>query len=212
MPWQKPAQAAEMSNAAAWLVPSSWAIAVATAGVWSMWLTVATITQSICSGATPALSSASREASTLIIWMVSSGAAQRRVLMPERCWIHSSLESIASTTSAFGMRRAVGADAEDGGVEPGVADRGHQSSSETEKGLAGDTGRRLTSHSTTAPWGATLVCPRRWDLADGAGSRSAPAPRRGGRCRRGDTVRGRRVAGAAVLARTRGRRRAGRAS
>ena len=50
MPWQKPAQAAEMSNAAAWLVPSSWAIAVATAGVWSMWLTVATITQSICSG------------------------------------------------------------------------------------------------------------------------------------------------------------------
>ena len=32
MPWQKPAQAAEMSNAAAWSVPSSWAIAVATAG------------------------------------------------------------------------------------------------------------------------------------------------------------------------------------
>ena len=105
MPWQKPAQAAEMSNAAAWLVPSSWAMAVATAGVWSMWLTVATITQSICSGATPALSSAPRAASTLIIWMVSSGAAQRRVLMPDRCWIHSSLESIASTTSAFGTMR-----------------------------------------------------------------------------------------------------------
>ena len=49
-PWQKPAQAAEMSNAAAWSVPSSWAIAVAMAGVWSMWLTVATMTQSICRG------------------------------------------------------------------------------------------------------------------------------------------------------------------
>ena len=36
-----------MSNAAAWSVPSSWAIAVAIAGVWSMWLTVATITASI---------------------------------------------------------------------------------------------------------------------------------------------------------------------
>ena len=36
-PWQKPAQAAEMSNAAAWSVPSSWAIAVAMAGVWSRW-------------------------------------------------------------------------------------------------------------------------------------------------------------------------------
>ena len=38
--------------------------------------------------------------------------------MPERCWIHSSLESIASTTSALGTTRdgPVGADAEDRGV------------------------------------------------------------------------------------------------
>ena len=40
-----------------------------------------------------------------IIWTDSSGPAQRRVLMPERCWIHSSLESIASTTSEFGTTR-----------------------------------------------------------------------------------------------------------
>src|SRR6478672_4968110 len=104
-PWQKPAQAAEMSNAAAWSVPISWAIAVATAGVCSMWLTVATTTQSICRASMPALSRALREASTAISCTVSSGVAHRRCLMPERCWIHSSLESIASMTSAFGITR-----------------------------------------------------------------------------------------------------------
>ena len=53
-PWQKPAQAAEMSNAAALSVPSSWAIAVAMAGVCSMWDTVATTTQSTCAASMPA--------------------------------------------------------------------------------------------------------------------------------------------------------------
>ena len=105
MPWQNPAQAAEMSNAAACWVPSSWATAVATAGVCSRWLTVATMTQSTCSGAIPARSRAERAAATLIICTVSSGLAQRRCRMPERCWIHSSLESIASTTSALGTTR-----------------------------------------------------------------------------------------------------------
>src|SRR6476469_1941286 len=104
-PWQKPAQAAEMSKAAAWSVPSSWAMAVATAGVCSMWLTVATTTQSIWRASMPALSRALREASTAISCTVSSGVAQRRCLMPERCWIHSSLESIASMMSAFGITR-----------------------------------------------------------------------------------------------------------
>ena len=105
MPWQNPEHAAEMSKAAAWSVPSSWAMAVATAGVWRRWLTVATTTQSIWLASRPARSSAIRDASTDIIWTDSSGPAQRRVLMPERCWIHSSLESIASTTSALGTRR-----------------------------------------------------------------------------------------------------------
>ena len=54
MPWQNPAQAAEMSKAAARWVPSSCAIAVATAGVCSMCETVATMTQSTCSGSRPA--------------------------------------------------------------------------------------------------------------------------------------------------------------
>ena len=105
-PWQKPAQAAEMSNAAALSVPSSWAIAVATAGVWSRWLTVATTTQSISLASTPARSSALRAAATDIICTDSSGPAQRRLRMPDRCWIHSSLESIASITSEFGTIRS----------------------------------------------------------------------------------------------------------
>jgi len=49
--------------------------------------------------------SAAREAATDIICTVSSGVAQRRCLMPERCWIHSSLESMASISSAFGTTR-----------------------------------------------------------------------------------------------------------
>jgi hypothetical protein len=63
------------------------------------------MTQSICSGAMPARSIAFREAATDIICTVSSGVANRRCLMPDRCWIHSSLESIASTMWAFGMTR-----------------------------------------------------------------------------------------------------------
>src|SRR3954452_14251579 len=40
-----------------------------------------------------------------MLWTVSSGVAQRRSMMPERCWIHSSLESMASTISEFGTTR-----------------------------------------------------------------------------------------------------------
>ena len=46
-----------------------------------------------------------RAAATDMTCTVSSGVAQRRCLMPERCWIHSSLESIASTTSLLGITR-----------------------------------------------------------------------------------------------------------
>ena len=53
----------------------------------------------------PARSRAPRDAATDIICTVSSGVAKRRCLMPERCWIHSSLESIASTISALGTTR-----------------------------------------------------------------------------------------------------------
>ena len=134
-----------MSNAAAWSVPSSWAIAVAIAGVCSMWLTVATMTASIWRASMPACSSASRDAATDIICTVSSGEAQRRCLMPERCWIHSSLESIASIDLGVGddPRRPVGADAEDRRVRgarrrrSGSVIRTHSLGVQAEQGLTG---------------------------------------------------------------------------
>ena len=106
MPWQKPAHAAEMSNAAAWSVPSSWAIGGGDRR---------RLQQVGDGGDEDAVDLAgrrcrrarapSREAATDIICTVSSGVAQRRCLMPERCWIHSSLESIASTISELGTTR-----------------------------------------------------------------------------------------------------------
>ena len=69
---------------------------------------MATTTQSIWRASTPAASSACLEDSTPISWTVSSAVAQRRCLMPDRCWIHSSLESIASMMSALGMTREGG--------------------------------------------------------------------------------------------------------
>ena len=106
----------------------------------------------------PACASAAREAATDIICTVSSGAAQRRCLMPERCWIHSSLESIASMTSELGTTRdgPVGADAEDGGVRRsvGLLDR-HQNATSgcsLSSGWPGETrSPSSTSHSTTTP-------------------------------------------------------------
>ena len=76
------------------MAPSSVAMVVATAGVWCRWVTVETITVSIWPGSMPDRSSAVRAADTDIIWMVSSGLAQRRSTMPDRVRIHSSLESM----------------------------------------------------------------------------------------------------------------------
>ena len=58
MPWQKPAQAARDVEGRGRSVPSSWAMAVATAGVCSRCETVATMTQSIWAASMPARSRA----------------------------------------------------------------------------------------------------------------------------------------------------------
>ncbi len=90
-----------MSKAAAPVAPSSVAIVVATAGVWCRWVTVETITVSICPGSMLAASMAFRAAATDIIWIVSSSEAQRRSSMPERVRIHSSVESIMVQISSL---------------------------------------------------------------------------------------------------------------
>ncbi len=64
-----------------------------------------TITVSIWPGSTPARSKALRAAATDIIWIVSSGEAQRRSMMPDRVRIHSSVESIMVTISALSTTR-----------------------------------------------------------------------------------------------------------
>ena len=78
---------------------------VATAGVWCRWVTVETITVSIWPGSIPDRSRALRAAETDIIWMVSSGDAQRRSMIPERVRIHSSVESIMVMISALSTTR-----------------------------------------------------------------------------------------------------------
>jgi hypothetical protein len=63
------------------------------------------MTQPIWAGSIPDSASASFAAFTDIISTVSSSLAQRRSLIPDRVWIHSSLESICSRISAFGTTR-----------------------------------------------------------------------------------------------------------
>ncbi len=78
---------------------------MASAGVCWKCETVATITQSTWRASTPERSSACSAAATAIDRTVSSSVAQRRSLMPERCWTHSSLESMRPTISLLGTTR-----------------------------------------------------------------------------------------------------------
>ena len=106
MPWQKPAHAAEMSKAAG----SVGAELVGDRGRHGRRLEHVRDGRDddrVDLGDVDARRARSPcgEAATDIDCTVSSGVAQRRVLMPERCWIHSSLESIASMISALGITR-----------------------------------------------------------------------------------------------------------
>ena len=78
----------------------------AAAGVWYGWVTVARTTALIWDGSSPAAVIASRAAASDMSTTDSSGAAKRRVTMPERSRIHSSEESIGSTISELGTTRS----------------------------------------------------------------------------------------------------------
>jgi len=93
-PWQNPAQAAEMSKAAAFRAPSSLATCAASEGVCSRWVTVEMMTRPICSASMPEAASALPAAPMDIMPTVSSAVAQRRSLIPVRVVIHSSVESM----------------------------------------------------------------------------------------------------------------------
>ena len=70
-------------------------------GVCCTLLIVAMITASMSSGATPLRSIASRAASVARSRAETSAVARMRVMMPVRCWIHSSEESIGPAMSSF---------------------------------------------------------------------------------------------------------------
>ena len=150
------------------------------------WLTVATMTQSTWRASMPASARASRAAADGhhlhgLLGRRPSGAST----MPERCWIHSSLESIASTISELGTTRLgpVGADAEDarrarragGRARRGVAISSTPSGCRRSSGWPGETGSpSSTSHSTTwPPWARGHLDPvaQAGDVADGGAGR-----------------------------------------
>jgi hypothetical protein len=61
---------------------------------------------SIWSALTPAISRALSDACSAMSTTVSSGAANRRSMMPERCWIHSSEESMCRQISSLVTTRS----------------------------------------------------------------------------------------------------------
>jgi hypothetical protein len=86
--------------------PSCAATSTAADGVWYGCVTVASMTMPICSGSMPDWASALRAAATARSTTDSSGAAQRRSMMPDRSRIHSSVESMRSQISSLVTTRS----------------------------------------------------------------------------------------------------------
>src|SRR5665647_773814 len=95
-----------MSKATADVAPIRSATIGAAPGVWYGWVTVATMTVLICEAVRPADRSASFAAADAMSTTVSSGAAKRRVMMPERSRIHWSEESMCSQISSLVTTRS----------------------------------------------------------------------------------------------------------
>ncbi len=104
-PWQKPAQPATRSKDAA-VEPSRWAIWGAAAGVCWVCVEVATMIVPTRSAAMPADASASRAARSPMSNSDSPSPAYLRVRMPDRLWIHSSLESRTWQISSLSTTRS----------------------------------------------------------------------------------------------------------
>ena len=150
-----------MSKAAAWSVPSSWAIAVAMAGRLEQVADGRDDRRSRSARASmPARSSALRAAATDIICTVSSGVAQRRCLMPGALLdpLVAGVDrvddlGVGDDPRRAGRRRSRGCAACGAPWEP--LDRGHQaapSGCRRTSGWPGETrSPSSTSHSTTWP-------------------------------------------------------------
>ena len=91
---------------AAHCTPSRSASIGAAPGVTIGWVTEAMTTAPSCEASMPAAARASRAACSAMSTTDSSRAAKRRVTMPERSRIHSSEESMRSTSSELGTTRS----------------------------------------------------------------------------------------------------------
>ena len=103
-PWQKPAQAALMSNDPGATMPSFEATWVEACGICAGNVQVATMTVSMSEGCSPASSMARRPASAPIMATDSWSPAKRRSAIPTRERIHSSLVSTRRSKSALVSR------------------------------------------------------------------------------------------------------------
>ena len=82
-------------------MPSRWAATAATFGIDASLLQVATMTRSMSPGDRPLPASALPPATTAMSVTVSSGPAYRRLMMPTRLRIHSSLVSTRAARSSL---------------------------------------------------------------------------------------------------------------
>ena len=132
-PYEKPAHAACTSKAGQ-LTPSLRWVHTAVEGKGMSPVVVATTIMSICSGLTPALSSASRPAASARSDVTVPSSANRRDSMPVRSRIHSSDVSIWVSNQVFGTARGGSADPTPVMVAFRVTRRGYR----TPEAVAGD--------------------------------------------------------------------------
>ena len=88
------------------MMPSRRATVAATFGIWVSGVQVATITRSMSAGDSPLPASALPPAAQAMSATLSSGAAIRRLAMPTRDLIHSSLVSMVWASSSLVTDRA----------------------------------------------------------------------------------------------------------
>ena len=82
-------------------MPSRWATTAAVFGIITSGVQVATITRSMSAGESPLPASALPPAATAMSATVSSGPAIRRLAIPTRLRIHSSLVSTIAASSSL---------------------------------------------------------------------------------------------------------------
>ena len=170
-PYEKPAHAACTSKAGQ-VTPSLRWVHTAVEGKGISPVVVATTIMSICSGLTPALSSASRPAASARSDVTVPSSANRRDSMPVRSRIHSSDVSIWVSNQVFGTARGGSADPTPVMVAFRVTRRGYR----TPEAVARD--RAARRHDEGVATSRPGACAASRGLRRSHRSRPASVPRR----------------------------------